>query len=72
MLKEIINNLGLYVYEENDGKLKGTSCNIIGYPVFRVWINKSNKLTVKTRGLQKSFGNWENEIDNILKGFEIK
>ena len=54
MLKEIINNLGLYVYEENDGKLKGTSCNIIGYPVFRVWINKSNKLTVKNKRIAKN------------------
>ena len=67
-----IEQVGLVVEKDKD-KFKGNSCNVQGWPVFRLWINKSNKLTVKTRGVQKSFENWTNlqDFKNILKGFEI-
>ena len=67
-----IEQVGLVVEIDKD-KLKGNSCNVLSWPVFRLWINKSNKLTVRTRGAQKSFENWTNlqDFKNILKGFEI-
>ena len=71
-LKELIRKFGLVVVD-NNGKLKGNSCNIVAYPVFNLWINKSGNLTVKTRGVQKSFKDWESEDDfgDILRGLEI-
>ena len=71
-LQELVDAVGLHVEAERN-KLKGYPLNILNRPVFRLWINKSNKLTVKTRGIQKSFNNWEdiNTFKKILEGFEI-
>lgn len=71
-LNLLLNKVGL-VIELDNNTYKGNSCNVRTWPVFRVWINKSNKLTVKTHGIQKSFNDW-NELESfkeILKGFEI-
>ena len=67
-----IKQAGLVVEIDKD-KLKGNSCNVLSWPVFRLWINKSNKLTVRTRGVQKSFEDWTSlqDFKSILKGFEI-
>lgn len=87
-LKTMLNNIGLYVDVEikkrgevnpfetetyqYDTVLEGNSCNIKNWPVFKVWINKSNKVTIKTRGVQKSFYiHSEDELVKELKGFEI-
>lgn len=71
-LKNMTQATGLYT-EEVNGQLKGNSINVRSYPVFRLWINKSGNLTVKTRGVQKSFKEWRNKdtFKNILRGFEI-
>lgn len=71
-LKNMVNSIGLKV-EYDCNKLKGYSLNIIQYPIFRLWINKTGNLTVKTRGIQKSFKNWNdiNTLREILQGFEI-
>lgn len=71
ILKEWLNEIGIYVEEDNK-KLKGHSCNIKQYPVFRIWINKSRKVTIKTRGVQKSFNiNKKSSLKNELIGFQI-
>lgn len=71
IVKEWLNDIGLYV-EEDKNKLKGNSCNIKQYPIFRVWINKSNKVTIKTKGVQKSFNiNEKKELKKELIGFQI-
>ena len=71
-LKNMVNSIGLQV-ELDCNKLKGHSLNIIQYPIFRLWINKRGNLTVKTRGIQKSFENWNDLVilRKILEGFEI-
>ena len=71
-LKNMVNSIGLKV-EFDGNKLKGYSLNIIQYPIFRLWINKRGNLTVKTRGIQKSFKNWNDLVTlrKILEGFEI-
>ncbi|HGN7101666.1 hypothetical protein L4932_03475 [Staphylococcus aureus] len=52
--------------------LEGYSCNIKNWPKFKVWINKSNKVTIKSRGVQKSFDiEDEKSLREELKGFEI-
>lgn len=71
ILKEWLNEIGIYVEEDNK-KIKGHSCNIKQYPVFRIWINKSRKVTIKTRGVQKSFYiNEKSSLKNELIGFQI-
>src|SRR5699024_1741489 len=87
-LKTMLNNIGLYVDVEikkrsevnpfdteiykSDTVLEGNSCNIKNWPIFKVWINKSNKVTIKTRGVQKSFDiQNKDELKRELKGFEI-
>lgn len=51
---------------------EGHSCNIKNWPKFKIWISKSNKVTVKSRGVQKSFDiKDETELKNELKNFEI-
>ena len=71
-VKKMLREIGLVVREDK-GKFVGNSCNNLAWPIYRLWINKGNKLTVKTRGVQKSFENWENKEDfeKILRGFEI-
>lgn len=87
-LKAMLNNIGLDVDVEikkrsevnlldseiykSDTVFEGNSCNIKNWPIFKVWINKSNKVTIKTRGVQKSFDiHSEDELVKELKGFEI-
>lgn len=87
-LKVMLNNIGLAVDVEikkrgetnpfetetyqNGTVFEGNSCNIKNWPIFKVWINKSNKITIKTRGVQKSFNiHNEDELVKVLKGFEI-
>jgi len=87
-LKNMLNNIGLYVDVEvekrsevnpfetetyqDDTVFEGNSCNIKNWPIFKVWINKSNKVTIKTRGVQKSFDiQNKDELKRELKGFEI-
>lgn len=87
-LKTMLNNIGLNVDVEikkrsevhpfetetyqDDTVLEGYSCNIKNWPIFKVWINKSDKVTMKTRGVQKSFDIRNvDELKRELKGFEI-
>ncbi|HHQ7204624.1 hypothetical protein [Staphylococcus aureus] len=44
--------------------LEGYSCNIKNWPKFKIWINKSNKVTIKSRGVQKSF---DIEDEKVIK-----
>lgn len=87
-LKNMLNNIGLDVDVEikkrsevnpfetetyqDDTVFEGNSCNIKNWPIFKLWINKSNKITIKTRGVQKSFDiQNKDELKRELKGFEI-
>ena len=71
-LEKLLKKNGLVVKIDKK-QFKGNSCNIKSWASFRVWINKSGNLTVKTCGVQKSFKEWENEkiFRDILIGFEI-
>lgn len=71
-LKQMMREAGLHV-EETNNQLRGNSCNVTTWAVFRVWINKSDNLTVKTKGVQKSFKEWESidQLKQILADFEI-
>ena len=57
-LKDLFNEIGLNVINI-DNKLKGKT-----WYTFYSWINKSGKVTIKTRGIQKSF--------NIINSDELK
>lgn len=59
------------VYKENT-IFEGHTCNIKNWAKFRIWINKSNKVTIKSHGVQKSFDiKTEDELVKELEGFEI-
>lgn len=70
-IDKYLKELGLNVELENE-IFKGYCSNIKKWGVFRIWKNKKGRLTVKTKGVQKSF-NCKNKEDFkiILKGFEI-
>lgn len=71
-LKEMLNTIGIATDEVKKGVFKGYSCNMLSRPIFRTWVNTRGKVTIKTRGIQKSF-NIENieQLSKELKGFEI-
>ena len=73
-LKEFASKLNLHLTTDK-GKLKGNCLNVLSRPVFRLWINKGLKLTVKTQGVQKSFADdeWrtEEKFNEVMRGFEI-
>ena len=65
-LKDLFNEIGLNVVNV-DNKLKGKT-----YRVYYSWINKKGMVTIKTRGVQKSFHiNNSNELKKELARFEI-
>ena len=65
-LKNLFNELGLNVINTK-GKLKGKT-----YRVYYSWINKKGMVTIKTRGVQKSFNiNNSTELKKELVRFEI-
>lgn len=70
-LLNMLEEIGLYVVEDRS-QFKGNSCNVRQWPVFRVWVNKSGKVTIKTRGIQRSFNiNTVDELEKELRRFEI-
>lgn len=71
-LKNIINDIGLKVEEDKPNVFKGHSCNVLSWNVFRIWINQSKKVTIKSHGVQKSFTiKNKEELKKELKGFQI-
>ncbi|MBF0795193.1 hypothetical protein [Mammaliicoccus lentus] len=71
-LKNMINDIGLKVEEDKPNVFKGHSCNVRSWAIFRVWLNQSNKVTIKSHGVQKSFSiTNKDELKKELKGFEI-
>lgn len=70
-LKIMLKQIGLNT-ENNNGVFKGNAGNINTWYVFRIWINKSGKVTIKCKGVQKSFNiNKNNELKKELRGFQI-
>lgn len=68
----LLNSIGLNVIEVKQGVFKGHSCNVKQWHSFRMWINKSEKVTVRTLGVQKSFHVMnERQLKEVCNGFEI-
>ena len=71
-LLDLLNSIGLNVEEVKKGVLKGYSCNIKQWHSFRMWVNKSGKVTVKTCGVQKSFKVMNSrQLREVAKGFGL-
>ncbi|HHP3964843.1 hypothetical protein [Staphylococcus saprophyticus] len=71
-LLDYLNYIGLNVQEVGAGIYKGHSCNVKQWHSFRIWINKSGNVTIKSHGVQRSFKLQKiNELERELRGFEI-
>lgn len=72
-LKNMFFEIGLVVEKASNNQLKGNSCNVRSWHTFRAWINKSGNLTIRTRGIQKSFSDWtnKNNFKQTLLKFEL-
>lgn len=71
-LRLILSHIGLFVDEVKPGVFKGYSYNIKQWPTFRIWVNKSGRVTIRTRNVQKSFEIYnKTQLERALKGFEI-
>lgn len=71
-LINMLEAVGLKVEEVKPRVYKGNSCNVRSWHSFRIWINKSKKVTIKSHGVQKSFDikNAE-QLQKELRGFEL-
>ncbi|WP_436962392.1 hypothetical protein [Staphylococcus shinii] len=68
----LLNSINLNVYEVKPNVFKGYACNIKQWHTFRMWINKSGKVTVKTCGVQKSFAVMNaRQLREVAKGFDL-
>lgn len=68
----LLNNIGLNVIEVKRDVFKGYSCNVKQWYSFRMWVNKSGKVTVRKCGVQKSFHVMnERQLKEMCKGFQI-
>lgn len=71
-LWDLLNSIGLNVYEVKANVFKGYACNIKQRHTFRMWVNKSGKVTIKTCGVQKSFSVMNTrQLREVAKGFEL-
>lgn len=71
-LAHLLASIGLSVEEVKRDVLKGYSCNVKQWPTFRIWVNKSGCVTIRTRNVQKSFEIYnKKQLERALKGFEI-
>lgn len=71
-LRLILSHIGLFVDEVKPGVFKGHASNIRQWPTFRIWVNKSERVTIRTRNVQKSFEIYnKTQLERALKGFEI-
>lgn len=71
-LWELLNSIGLNVYEVKPNVFKGYANNIKQWHTFRTWVNKSGKVTVKTCGVQKSFHVMNaRQLREVAKGFDL-
>lgn len=71
-LLDYLTYIGLNVQEVGAGIYKGHSCNVKQWHSFRIWINKSGNVTIKSHGVQRSFKLQQmNELERELRGFEI-
>lgn len=71
-LWHLLNSINLNVYEVKPNVFKGYACNIKQWHTFRMWINKSGKVTVKTCGVQKSFTVMNaRQLREVAKGFDL-
>lgn len=67
-----LSNIGIKVDELSPSLYKGHSCNVLQWHSFRIWINKSNKVTIKALGVQRSFKiTTQRELEKELAGFEL-
>lgn len=68
----LLNSIGLNVTEVKRDVFKGYSCNVKQWHSFRMWVNKSGKVTVRTLGVQKSFHVMNaRQLKDVCKGFQI-
>lgn len=68
----LLYNIGLNVSEVKREVFKGYACNVKQWHSFRMWVNKSGKVTVKTLGVQKSFHVMnERQLKDVCKGFDL-
>lgn len=71
-LLDMLKAIGLYVEEVKPHVFKGHACNIKQRPIFRIWLNKSNRVTIKTRNVQRSFIiQNKHQLLKELRGFQI-
>lgn len=68
----LLNSIGLNVTEVKRDVFKGNSCNVKQWHSFRMWVNKSGKVTIRTHGVQKSFHVMNaRQLKDVCKGFQI-
>lgn len=68
----LLNDIGLNVEEVKPNVFKGNACNVKQWHTFRVWVNKSGKVTIKTCGVQRSFTVWNSkQLRDAARGFDL-
>lgn len=71
-LRDLLYSIGLNVYEVKPNVYKGFACNVKQWHSFRMWVNKSGKVTVKTCGVQKSFHVMNSrQLSEVARGFDL-
>lgn len=71
-LAYLLSRIGLFVKEVKPDVFKGNSYNIKQWPTFRIWVNKSRRVTIRTHNVQRSFDiRNKKQLERALKGFEI-
>lgn len=72
ILLSYLQQLDLNIEEVKPDIYKGFSCNVKNWHSFRIWVNKKRNVTIKTKGIQKSFNISNlNELKKELKSFEL-
>ena len=68
----LIRQVGIQVVEVKPRVYKGYSCNIKQWRTFRIWLNKSNKITIRKMNVQRSFDvQNRHQLAEVFRGFEI-
>lgn len=68
----LVKQVGIQVEEVKPKVYKGYSCNIKQWHTFRIWLNKSNKITIRTRNVQRSYDvQNRHQLAEVFRGFDI-
>jgi hypothetical protein len=71
-LLNLLQQVGLRVDEVKPHVFKGNAGNVKQWHTFRIWLNKSNKVTIRTRNVQKSFDiQNRHQLLRALRGFDL-